>query len=294
MKNLLILLLISSSLFAQKTSDSLAIIQSKWEIKSLENGLIWKNIQFKNKELFEANESINIIETKLKNRRIKFALASADSLNKQDKTKGKLTKTSELALKNDALVAINGGFFDTKNGGSVDFIKINNQVVDTSRYKPNQTLPFHAVSAITIHKNKVKVIAGSNKNGWEKNLKEENVLLTGPILRLNNINQELPKNAFNDNRHPRSCLCITNDKNLLLITVDGRTSESYGMNLHELTYLTKTFNFKDAINLDGGGSTTLFIANQPENGVVNYPCDNRKFDHAGERAVSNIFYIKKR
>jgi exopolysaccharide biosynthesis protein len=294
MKNLLILLLISSSLFAQKTSDSLAIIQSKWEIKSLENGLIWKNIQFKNKELFEANESINIIETKLKNRRIKFALASADSLNKQDKTKGKLTKTSELALKNDALVAINGGFFDTKNGGSVDFIKINNQVVDTSRYKPNQTLPFHAVSAITIHKNKVKIIAGSNKNGWEKNLKEENVLLTGPILRLNNINQELPKNAFNDNRHPRSCLCITNDKNLLLITVDGRTNESYGMNLHELTYLTKTLNCKDAINLDGGGSTTLYIANQPENGVVNYPCDNRKFDHAGERAVSNIFYIKKR
>ncbi len=287
-------LFIFHSSLSQKPTDSLAIIQSNWQVKNIGSGIVWKSIHFQNKELFNANESINIVETKLKNRRIRFALASADSLNKTDKTKGKLIKTSELAIKNEALVAINGGFFDTKNGGSVDFVKINNQVVDTSRYKPNQALPFHAVSGIVIHKNKFRIINGSTQNAWEKNLKEENVLLTGPLLRLDNQNQTLAKTAFNDNRHPRSCACVTNDKKLLLITIDGRTSESYGVNLHELTYFAKQLNCRDAINLDGGGSTALYIANQPENGVVNYPCDNRKFDHAGERAVSNIIYLKQR
>nr|MCU0326223.1 phosphodiester glycosidase family protein [Spirosomataceae bacterium] len=91
-----------------------------------------------------------------------------------------------------------------------------------------------------------------------------------------------------------TCLCITNDSKLLLITVDGRSNQAYGMNLHELTFLTQKLNCKNAINLDGGGSTTMYIAEQPFNGVVNYPSDNKLFDHEGERSVSNIIYIKKK
>jgi exopolysaccharide biosynthesis protein len=46
------------------------------------------------------------------------------------------------------------------------------------------------------------------------------------------------------------------------------------------------------MNLDGGGSSTLYIRNATDNGVVNYPSDNKKFDHEGQRSVANIIYLK--
>jgi exopolysaccharide biosynthesis protein len=44
---------------------------------------------------------------------------------------------------------------------------------------------------------------------------------------------------------------------------------------------------KDALNLDGGGSTTLYVKDASENGIVNHPSDNKKFDRQGERFVVN-------
>jgi exopolysaccharide biosynthesis protein len=44
---------------------------------------------------------------------------------------------------------------------------------------------------------------------------------------------------------------------------------------------------RDAINLDGGGSTAMVVRGQ----VVNHPCDNKKFDAAGERRVANAIVI---
>jgi exopolysaccharide biosynthesis protein len=59
--------------------------------------------------------------------------------------------------------------------------------------------------------------------------------------------------------------------------------------------LSKVFKWlgaKNAMNLDGGGSSTLYIRNATDNGVVNYPSDNKKFDHEGQRSVANIIYLK--
>jgi hypothetical protein len=36
----------------------------------------------------------------------------------------------------------------------------------------------------------------------------------------------------------------------------------------------------------------MWVSGKPFNGVVNMPCDNKKFDHEGERKVSDIFIIK--
>ena len=64
------------------------------------------------------------------------------------------------------------------------------------------------------------------------------------------------------------------------------------MTLDELTDLLLDNHCKDAVNLDGGGSTTMWISGKPFNGVVNMPCDNKIFDHEGERAVSDILIIR--
>ncbi len=293
---ILCLLVLTQFCYAQKSSpkDSLTIANTQWKTQDIGHSILWKNHHFNQKDLFEGNQMVNILETPLKNKKIKFGLVAADEMKADTATKRLFLPTSKMALASQAVAAVNAGFFDTKKGGAVDFLKINGKIMDTTRVINVPRLPTHAISAITIHKNKVKIIKGAPERGWEKELKEDNVLLTGPLLLLNGQAQTLEKTAFNNNRHPRTCACITNDKKLLLITVDGRSSEAYGMSLHELSALTKALNCKDAINFDGGGSTTMYIQNQPENGVVNYPTDNKIFDHAGERSVSNIFVLLKK
>jgi hypothetical protein len=87
-------------------------------------------------------------------------------------------------------------------------------------------------------------------------------------------------------RHPRSAIGYTRDRRtLLLITVDGRQKTSVGMTLVELAGLLKVEGAWDALNFDGGGSTTLIAGR----GIVNTPSDS-----AGERAIGNALLILKR
>ena len=53
--------------------------------------------------------------------------------------------------------------------------------------------------------------------------------------------------------------------------------------------VAKMFGLKDALNLDGGGSSTLWT--KPA-GVVSHPYDNRRFDHYGQRSVPNIVVVR--
>ena len=278
---------------AQNYADSLMLHYVRWISTDLGNGLTWKCYHFNQKELFASNQHVSILQTQLNNKNLKFALGSADNYVPEGDTLRKLKPTSAIAFENYALVAINGGFFNTKRGGSVDFLKINKKIIDSASYLPNKQIPEHSMAAITIDDNDFKIVKGGAKLYWEKSLPQESVLVTGPLLMYNNEEQELKNNPFNNNRHPRTCACVTKDNNLLLITVDGRNAMAQGMSLHELTYLSRMLGCKDAINLDGGGSTTMYIKGQPFEGVVNFPCDNKQFDHYGERAVSNILMILK-
>ncbi len=88
---------------------------------------------------------------------------------------------------------------------------------------------------------------------------------------------------FGEGRHPRSALAITRDSTtLLMVVVDGRRPWSLGMSLEELGGALLALGAWDAMNLDGGGSSTLWIRGQ----VVNHPSDP-----AGERAVGNALFV---
>ena len=292
MKHLTFLLLLNlTAVYAQTPTDSMAIKQAKWTVEEIAKGIQWRKVHFQQKELFKANQSINVLALPVKSRQYRWAVATADSLEKKDKTRGQLRPTSTLAKEQNAMAAINGGFFDVKNGGSVDFVKVNGKVVDTTRALKGQKAAFHGQAAVVVHRNRLRILKGQPTVGWEYALPYPDVMLAGPLLLLNDTPEVLPTTPFNDNRHPRSCVCITKTKKVLLITVDGRSAESYGMNLAELTFLVRQLGCRDALNLDGGGSTTLWIKNK---GVVNYPSDNKKFDHEGERAVSNILVVKRK
>ncbi len=288
-----IFLFIFQNSFSQKNPELPDWTKASFQKERLKKSLTHKTYRFWNKDCLGLNENINILEVSLKTKKLKFGLASADSYSDPNPFGGTLKPTSEIAQSVGAVAAVNAGFFDMKNGGAVDFIKIKGQVFDTSRVYAKQRLPFkQAISAFTIKDNQVKIIKGEQDKGWEDKLDAAYVLLTGPLLLFDKEAQPLAKTAFNDNRHPRTCACVTSDQKLLIVTIDGRAAESEGVSLNELIILLQSLKCKDAINFDGGGSTTMYIKGQPENGVVNYPSDNKKFDHQGERSVSNIFYIR--
>lgn len=99
-------------------------------------------------------------------------------------------------------------------------------------------------------------------------------------------------------RHPRTALALTKEGRLLLITVDGRQKDkgAAGMSAKELTqFIAKYFAPKSALNIDGGGSTTMWMkgSNADGSGVVNFPSDNRKFDHYGQRKVTSFVLLNK-
>ena len=96
-------------------------------------------------------------------------------------------------------------------------------------------------------------------------------------------------------RHPRTVVASTADDHLLLIVVDGRRDGiSEGMSARELTrFLVANFNPQYAINMDGGGSTTLCVEGQgdPNTHVVNYPSGNPRLDHGGERSLYSFICL---
>jgi exopolysaccharide biosynthesis protein len=84
-------------------------------------------------------------------------------------------------------------------------------------------------------------------------------------------------------RHPRTAIGWRADGTLVLVVVDGRQPRiSVGMTINELAHLMLDLGCVEAINLDGGGSSTMVIRNK----IVNNPSDS-----TGERPVSDALLI---
>jgi exopolysaccharide biosynthesis protein len=94
--------------------------------------------------------------------------------------------------------------------------------------------------------------------------------------------KEKTTKSFVDTRHPRTAVAKLTDGRFLMITVDGRSESSGGIGLYDLAALLVEFGATDAMNLDGGGSTTMFLDGK----VVNHPSDKE-----GERSVSDALIV---
>lgn len=133
---------------------------------------------------------------------------------------------------------------------------------------------------------KVEIEAAKDEKEYEKSGKEKAVLITGPLLLHNQKKVKLENVDFVNKRHPRTCICLTKDA-ILLITIDGRSNKASGINLNELQNFLKYLGAIDAINLDGGGSTTLWFNDGIESKILNQPSDK-----TGERPVANAIIIR--
>ena len=84
-------------------------------------------------------------------------------------------------------------------------------------------------------------------------------------------------------RNPRTAIGYTKDNNLIMLTADGREGSSIGLTLAELAKLMKDLGCVNAMNLDGGGSTVMFINGR----IVNKPAVS------GGIPLSHTLMIKK-
>jgi exopolysaccharide biosynthesis protein len=92
--------------------------------------------------------------------------------------------------------------------------------------------------------------------------------------------------GFAENRHPRTMIGSAEDGTIWLVTVDGRQPEhSAGMTLVELRDFARRLGLANALNLDGGGSTTMWVQGQ----VINRPSDA-----TGPRKVSDALIVSVR
>jgi hypothetical protein len=86
-------------------------------------------------------------------------------------------------------------------------------------------------------------------------------------------------------RNPRTFAGIDAKRRTVLVTVDGRSADDLGLSVRESADVARSLGLVDAINLDGGGSTTM---------VVNGTVITRPSDAAGERPVGDAVLITRR
>jgi len=200
-----------------------------------------------------------------------------------------LVRTSDLAERQESTAAINGGFFDMKAGGSVTYLRADGQTInDTGASLVKQKNEILEGAVVINKQGRLQIRRGKR---IQRKKRYEDVLVTGPLLLYRGKAEPLVDRAFNNDRHPRSCLCTDDQQNVYFITVDGRHEQAAGMSLHDLTRFVQDLGCTTAINLDGGGSTTLYLRSQ---GVINHPSDNRQFDAEGERPCANAILAIRR
>jgi exopolysaccharide biosynthesis protein len=281
-KNLILFLSLSISLLAltnDLTGQLAGYKTIKWTREKVDPGLTWKSSHFNLPGPEPQNVNILIVNTRKRKIALHYDHEKNLPLNQQVDS-------------SNVVAALNGGFFNIKDGGSVTYIRTGGiiQESDTSlKWKRNTnmngSLLFDLYDRISIQE--------SHSNEWYDNHTEFiDVLLTGPLLLSDKQKTTLPSTSLVELKHPRTAIGSRGRFRIVLATVDGRTESAAGMTLEELTNLMISLKCRDAVNLDGGGSTTMWIRNKPYNGIVNMPCDNRKFDHEGARAVSDIIIIR--
>lgn len=264
-------------LHGQTVEDSVAIVTAKWETSVSPDNIVHKRAAIPH--LYKGNQYINLVEIP-HHRKFHYGIAVSE-----------MKPISRLAQDNQALAAINGSFYNMQKGNSVCYLKLGKEVVDTTT---TQEFNLRVTGAVYTHKKNLRILPWSPEIESAYKKKKGSVLASGPLLMDDGktCSWEMCDSSFVVTKHPRSAVFTTKDKRVVFITVDGRSKgNAIGVSIPELAHLIRVLGGEDALNLDGGGSTTLWMKGASDKGVLNCPSDNGKFDHLGERKIPNIIYV---
>ncbi|MGZ3451644.1 MAG: phosphodiester glycosidase family protein [Polyangiales bacterium] len=171
-----------------------------------------------------------------------------------------------------AQAAINGDFFSYTDY-STDGLAAGGGVAwpmskDTASYG---TVSFDKTTNISITKPSL-VVPFDSTTMW-------GVVSGHPMIVLDGVAQPNPAGSSLCLRNPRTAVGLSKDeKTFYMVVVDGRSTASVGMTCAELGTLLKGLGAWTALNLDGGGSSAMYVSGV---GIVNTPSDG------AERVVGN-------
>ena len=267
-----------------------------WFEREAGAGATWRYYQFDS--LFGAKQSVTYALIDLNNPAVDLKIPFRDSyVGPSPGLESPLYPREQTSVMASAIpnakIAINGTFFninsyDSNNptvpwGGGTTFLRADGTTIhnfDGTDAQFSQALLFNSKADLNLM---------LKSGGWISRIGSwQNMMSCGPWLIANGT---LTSDASTV-RHPRTAVGKINATNqLVFLTVDGRTAESAGMSINELAQVMQAIGCDDAMNLDGGGSTTMWVAGEPFSGVVNYPSDNDAYDHLGQRRCANAIVV---
>ena len=280
-KQVFLFFLIALTLNAFAQSDSAAFVHGPW-LSERVDGLVLRRCQFEQESLFASNQHIMVWELAVNG---DFALQFA--------YRPERTKTSDMAKEQHAVAAINGSFFDMNRHFPVLFLRIDGvDFGQTTQEETKRQSDIYRFGTLVLAHDSVFIMKTDTVPQWESGLDYPNMMTARPMLIFDGETMPLQEDLeFVSNRHNRTAVGIRDDGTVLLIVVDGRAPKADGMSLQELQKVMQWLGCRDALNLDGGGSATFYADFGGNHGVLNYPTDNGRFDHEGERTVSNAVLV---
>lgn len=235
---------------------------SRWRSDEVGDG-VWLRQRWVER-LFAGPQSLTVLE-----------IPPAAGLRFDVEAPGALTRTSAMAAQRGALAALNGGFYNTKNGAPVGLLRLDGALANAATAGQG-SLGVDAQGRLAL--------AVRPAGDWPE---VHEALGAGPfLLRDGEVLDHGPKQK--NVRHPRSAIGRTADGRVLWLTLDGRTDKAAGTSHEETARILLALGCREALNLDGGGSSTLWVTGR---GVCNFPCDNKRYDHEGERKVANALLL---
>ena len=192
---------------------------------------------------------------------------------------------SQIAEKNNAIAAINGGGFTdvsadgvkwAGNGGTpVGTIMTGGKVIYTDLKDDEKTDLF----AIT---KKGQLIVGKLSLNDLSEIDAEEALSFGPSLIINGKMTDM-KGDGGWGIAPRTAIGQKKDGTIIMLVIDGRGIESLGATMKEVQEVMFKLGAVNAINLDGGKSTTMYY----DGDIINTPPNSM-----GERTIPTAVIVK--
>ena len=185
--------------------------------------------------------------------------------------------TSAIAAQSGAVLAINGDFYGAREKGIV----IRNGVLYRDSASDEEILVIYADGSF-------EILSGTEKSGEELLADGARQAFSfGPGLVEDGAVSVSAADEVGraKSSNPRTAVGTLGEGHYLFLVSDGRTEESEGLSLYELSSLLREMGCVQAYNLDGGGSSTMVFRGM----LVNRPTTNGK--RITERSVSDIVYI---
>ncbi|MCR5120052.1 MAG: phosphodiester glycosidase family protein [Lachnospiraceae bacterium] len=210
-------------------------------------------------------------------------LESADSLRTAlaEDTYGRnvTEQPSVMADNNDAILAINGDFYGSRQSGYV--IRGGILYRDKAQRGNEDLVILKNGEFLIIKEDEVSAGELLDMGAWD-------VFSFGPALITDGEiaveeGEEVGK-AMQSN--PRTAIGVIDELHYVFLVADGRTADNTGLTLRELADFMKKLGVETAYNLDGGGSSAMVFKGE----LVNKPTTGGR--KIGERSVSDIVYIR--